>query len=454
VNARDVWTLYLHELRSAMRERSVVIYSLLIPAVLYPALVWLAWSGASLVLGQTSDMNARVALVGVPAAHAALRGELDAEKGIDVVDPGPAGEPVGAEALRAGSVDAILEWSELTGAGTGADTGTDAGPRTDTGADAGAGTGAGHFTATVVYDGSKERSEAAATRLTEAVRAYRDRWLSYEGKRRGISPASWATVKLTSKSVASGREMGAFLLKLVIPMLLLVMTSIGCFYPAVDATAGERERSTWETLMTVGASRTSIVLAKYLYVATFGAAAGLLNLASMVISLRAIFASALGSRAGDVRLAVPLSAIPLTALCAVLIALLVAAVMMILASLARTFKEGQAMITPFYLAIALPAVLLQSPDIELTPALSAIPLVNVTMTFREAITGTYRPSLLAITGATQLAAIAVCVAIAARLTRYEDVIAGSSEGAPAKLLFQRIRRRFGGGRGGAKEGAR
>jgi sodium transport system permease protein len=444
VNARDVWTLYLHELRSAMRERSVVIYSLLIPAVLYPALVWLAWSGASLVLGQTSDMNARVALVGVPAAHAALRSELDAEKGIDVVDAGAAGEAAGAEALRAGSVDAVLEWSDVAGEGAGAGAGADADRRGP----------ARNFTATVIYDGSKERSEAAATRLTEAVRAYRDKWLLNEGERRGISPASWATVRLASKSVASGREMGAFLLKLVIPMLLLVMTSIGCFYPAVDATAGERERSTWETLMTVGASRTSIVLAKYLYVATFGAAAGLLNLASMVISLRAIFASALGSRAGDMRLGVPLAAIPLTALCAVLIALLVAAVMMILASLARTFKEGQAMITPFYLAIALPAGLLQSPDITLTPAMAAIPLVNVTMTFREAITGTYRPSLLAITGATQLAAIALCIAIAARLTRYEDVIAGSSEGATAKLLFQRLRRRFGRGGASSSGGAR
>ena len=49
------------------------------------------------------------------------------------------------------------------------------------------------------------------------------------------------------------------------------LVAVGCFYPAIDSTAGERERSTWETLMTVSASRGSIIAAKYLYVASFAA---------------------------------------------------------------------------------------------------------------------------------------------------------------------------------------
>jgi hypothetical protein len=101
------------------------------------------------------------------------------------------------------------------------------------------------------------------------------------------------------------------------------------------------------------------------------------------------------------------------------------------------------MITPFYLAIALPAVLLQSPDTELTPALASIPLINVTMAFREALSGSFQWPLLAVAAATQLAAIAVCVFIAARLTRFEDVIAGSPGGSPGKLLFDKLRRLFG-----------
>ena len=51
---------------------------------------------------------------------------------------------------------------------------------------------------------------------------------------------------------------------------LVIMVALGCFVPSIDSTAGERERSTWETLMTVSAPRSSVILAKYLYVATLG----------------------------------------------------------------------------------------------------------------------------------------------------------------------------------------
>jgi ABC-type Na+ efflux pump permease subunit len=228
--------------------------------------------------------------------------------------------------------------------------------------------------------------------------------------------------------------MGAFLLKLVVPLLLLVMTSMGCFYPAVDSTAGERERGTWETLMATAPSRSSIMVAKYLYVATFGCAAGLLNLAGMFVSMGAIFASALARAEGDIRVGIPLGAIPLMILCAVLIALFVAAAMMILASFARTFKEGQAMITPFYLGIALPALILQSPDVELTPGLALIPLANVTMMFREAIAGSFKAPLIALTLVVQTIAIVLLLGLAARLTRFEDAIVSSPRAAVVRLL--------------------
>ena len=242
--------------------------------------------------------------------------------------------------------------------------------------------------------------------------------------------------------------MGAFLLRLVIPMVLLVMISIGCFYPAIDATAGERERSTWETLMSIGAARSSIALAKYLYVATFGAAAGLLNLGAMVITLRAIVSSALGAGSKSAAFEVPLSAIPLTAACAALMALFMAAAMMILAAFARTFKEGQAMITPFYMAMVLPTLLLQSPDAGLSPVTALIPLVNVALAFRDALSGSLNVPLLGLTAAVQIAAIAICVAIASRLLRFEDTIAGPAEGGLRKLIFSRLKQSFAARKGG------
>lgn len=414
---RDIKTLFLHEIRAALRERNIVVYSLLIPAILYPFLIWLTWTAASFVSGQSEGTTSRIVAIAAPE-HAAVIRELEDDPDLEVRSP-PGGEAEAAIAsVRSGEADAavIVEPPE--------------GPP-----------GEADPAVRILYDSSKERSVVARERAGDAALRYREKRITREGEARGVPQAALEPLRVDLKNEASSREMGAFLLKLVVPLLLLVMTAMGCFYPAVDTTAGERERSTWETLMATGASRTSIIVAKYLYVATFGCAAGLLNLTGMFVSMGAIFASATktSSSGAELRVGIPLSAAPIMILSAILIALFVSAVMMILASFARTFKEGQAMITPFYLAIALPAMLLQSPAVELTPAIACIPLANVTMMFREALAGTYKGPLVALTLAVQAVAIALALLFAGKLARFEDLLAGAPGVSAWKLLRHRLR---------------
>jgi sodium transport system permease protein len=412
---RDVRTLFQHEIRAALRERNIVVYSLLIPAILYPLLIWLTWTAASFVSGQSEGPASRVIAIAAPE-HAAIVKELEADPDLHV-KPQPDGQREDAAlAVRSGSADAAVIVEPPDAAGEAADPAI-----------------------YILFDSAKERSVVARERAGDAALRYREKRISKEGEDRGLPKEAIEPLRVVLKNEASSREMGAFLLKLVVPLLLLVMTAMGCFYPAVDTTAGERERSTWETLMATGASRSSIIMAKYLYVAAFGCAAGLLNLTGMFVSMGAIFASAKGSAGGaEIRVGIPLSAAPIMILSAILIALFVSAVMMILSSFARTFKEGQAMITPFYLAIALPAMLLQSPTVELTPAIACIPLANVTMMFREALAGTFKGPLVVLTLVVQAAAIALALLVAARLARFEDLIAGSPAISAWKLLKRRL----------------
>ncbi len=80
------------------------------------------------------------------------------------------------------------------------------------------------------------------------------------------------------------------------------MVAVGCLYPAVDTTAGEHERGTWETTLTLAASRFSIVIAKYLYVTTMGFIAGLLNLTAMTLSMGSVLAPLMARGEGGDRL--------------------------------------------------------------------------------------------------------------------------------------------------------
>src|SRR5215203_5138622 len=85
VNSRDVWILYRQELRSALRERNIVIYSVLLPLLLYPLLLWAIFSAITFVKGETEGFVARVAIENLAPEHDALRLALSGDPKIDLV---------------------------------------------------------------------------------------------------------------------------------------------------------------------------------------------------------------------------------------------------------------------------------------------------------------------------------------------------------------------------------
>jgi ABC-type Na+ efflux pump permease subunit len=217
------------------------------------------------------------------------------------------------------------------------------------------------------------------------------------------------------------------------------MVAVGCFYPAVDAIAGERERSTWETLMSTSASRLSVVTAKYLYVATMGCMAGLLNLLAIVATLRPVFAPLMSKAGVTFDCTISPAAVPVAIVAAALLAGFIAAGMMLFAAFARTFKEGQAMIMPFYMLTIVPIVFLQVPGIQFSLGLACVPIANVVMMVREALSGVFHWPQMAVTVVASLAIIALCLRLATLLLRFEDVMLGSFNGSFNKFIRQRLR---------------
>ena len=216
--------------------------------------------------------------------------------------------------------------------------------------------------------------------------------------------------------------MGAMILGLIAPLYFVIMVAVGCLYPAVDTTAGEHERGTWETTLTLAASRFSIVIAKYLYVTTLGFIAGLLNLTAMTLSMGSVLAPLLARARQRSASRCRGAMMPWVLLGALFLAGSVAAAMMMVAVFARTFREGQAMTTPIMMFATLPVVFLGREGLELTPAMAAIPVVNVAMLAREALMGTLRTGPALITLAVQLGLIAILLAVASRVIRNEDVL--------------------------------
>ncbi|RPI28372.1 MAG: ABC transporter permease [Acidobacteria bacterium] len=414
LNWRDIATFYRYETRAALRERSIVINTLLIPLFMYPFLLWSMFTGITYVVGQVEGLVSRVVILDHTAGHEDFK-SLVAKDDKQKLQP-PVSKTQALEQIQAGELDALIELSSVA-----------AGPKSPP----------GNFSARIYFDRSKDRSDQARQRLEESLGHYRSQWLENEAARLQVTGKQWQGFLIERRNVASGREMGRFLLSTMLPLFLVIMIAVGCFYPAVDSTAGERERSTWETSMSTAASRQSILTAKYLHVATLGSVAGLINLVAMLLSAKAVLAPLIQQIGEKFEFRIPFAAVPVMAVGTVLLALFVAAVMMLLASFARSFREGQSMITPFYMAIMLPVVFVRT-DSEFTVLQALIPIVNVTKLFAQAINGELRLVTTGLTLLSELVCILVVLRLAGMVIRFEDFMTGSYHGSFGKFVRERI----------------
>src|SRR5438874_13309070 len=108
--------------------------------------------------------------------------------------------------------------------------------------------------------------------------------------------------------------MGQFLMGLVLPIIFIIMLAVGGMHPAIDSTAGERENSTWETIMSSATSRGNVLVAKYLYVATAAFTAAFLNLFAMMLSMGTLLSPLFH---GTSSLRIPLQSAPVVLLGAI-----------------------------------------------------------------------------------------------------------------------------------------
>jgi len=211
------------------------------------------------------------------------------------------------------------------------------------------------------------------------------------------------------------------ILATIVPLMLVLMTVTGAVYPAIDLTAGERERGTMEALIASPIPRGEILTAKYVAVVTVAVLTGLANLLAMGASLWA--GGFLKYLVGDMPIT-PQVVLQILALL-ILFSAFFSAVLLVLTSFARSFKEAQAYLIPVMLIALAPGVLSLMPNVELKGLLAVMPLVNIVLLARDLLLGQPHPaaSVMAVISTAVYAVAALSVA--ARLFG-TDALVGST----------------------------
>lgn len=415
---RAVWEVARKELRTSFRDRQTTIYALVLPICMYPVVFWVIIQGVLVIQGKkertevevgvvaeapariTSGLKdalearaSRVRKAGGPGGPAEDPGSGDANEGaavagaeqspIEVVHLITRDESMTKAQARAwieGQVDPQVEPGQSTHDAAAAPTAEPPEAVLFLPTPAGTDESAERNRATLFFDSTKSRSETARKRVNARLNGLIQDLRDQGAREAGRDPRDLEPIVVERFDIAPKKDRGALALSLMLPMLLVFMSVMGAFFPAVDLTAGEKERKTAETTMLLPVPRTAIHQGKILAVTATAALATFLNLIAIGLSAEHLLASL--TRATDLEIKLPVAAlfsiIPL-ALC---FTLFVSSALTGFAGLAASFKEGQALLGPVQMVFIMPAMAGALPGLELTPGTALIPVVNVVLAFR------------------------------------------------------------------------
>ena len=212
----------------------------------------------------------------------------------------------------------------------------------------------------VIYDDRSTSGSTTASVIVDLLNMYGDKLLQDRVEQLdpniSMNPVVGNSMSL-SQAYDDIKRYGtdSTLLHLIIPMLLTMLISIGGASIATDLVAGEKERNTFEPLLSTGASRFSILSAKYTVIIIFSFLSAIAEVVSIVLSMlltKDVFTSSAFSS-----LYLPFSGVILVILNLLMLAALFSGLLLILTSTSNTLKEAQSkstivMFLPMIIAFA------------------------------------------------------------------------------------------------------
>ncbi len=239
----------------------------------------------------------------------------------------------------------------------------------------------GHLTFELFYDPEEVRSNLAAKRVEEFLQRTSQRCVRLRLDRYGVPVEALEPLTIQRRELPTAGS----ILSQILPLILVMMTITGAIYPAIDLTAGERERGTLETLMVCPVPVIDLIVGKFLVITTIAIMGAVLNLAS--ISATAYFGGFQAVLSGSEEIAFPFAVFPIILLALIPFAILFSALLIAVCSYAHTFKEAQNYITPIILAALVPGGIAFLPASKLAGPLLVVPVANMVLLTKELLLG-------------------------------------------------------------------
>jgi len=395
MSARNIGIVYRKELLEAVRDRRTLISTILVPILLFPILtVGIGFVIAGLII-QADREPARIMILGGNDSPDIVSELVKSKNLIVVSKPANYVDLISNKKIRAAvEIPPGLE----------SPTGTSYPP-----------------VKIYMYSGDL-KSTTAAKRIQEFFSDYRDslardRLTAQKLPESLVKPFDIKQQNVVSEEKVAGETVGG-----IISYLVIIMCLTGAMYPAMDLTAGEKERATMETILSSPISRTHLVFGKFLVVLTASLVTAALSVTSMGVSSWVFQHFQQHSSSPALHIRIGLGAVLSVFLMALPLAVMFSAGLFTIALFAKSYKEAQSYISPLMIVVVVPAIAAMLPGIELTPRLALVPILNVSLLCKDLITGTYHWNTIALIFLSTCVYGGAAIFIAVRMFHRESVL--------------------------------
>jgi len=390
---RVIWTVLCKEVLENLRDRRTMLSAFLFVPLMGPLLF--AGMTAFMVDRAAGEADERVRVPVIGAQYAFNLLQFANENGADIVNF--AGDVAQARrAVREGSEHFVLvipkTFGEKLKAGEAAPI-------------------------EIIWDSSNNKAQRHVSHARSLLHAYSSQLGALRLMARGIDPRVIEAFDIRSTDIAtpSGR---ALIVLGTLTYFLLFSLLMGGIYLAIDVTAGERERGSLESLLSLPVSRVSLVLGKLGATALFMLMALMLTLTALVISMQFLPLEKLGmsSNFGPV-IALKIAALMLP------MSVFGAALLFVVGSFTRSYREAQTWLGAILAIPTLPILFAGMANVRPSTPLMAIPSLSQHLIATNLLRGdVVEPLHVVVSVASTLLVGCVLIWIATRLYEREKLL--------------------------------
>lgn len=400
MNLRNVGVVYRKELMDSLRDRRTIISMVVVPILVFPLLtVGMGYLSVTM-LGKAKREVSQVMILGgedSPKISAALR----SFQGIETVPPAADAE----QEITDKKIRAAVKLP----------------PGFDSGVESGASS-----EVTVEYFKGDLKSEFALESLQKFFDDYREKVAKEQLVARHLPTGLLDPFAVKEKNVVTEEKVGGSQLGGFVPYFIIILCMTGGMYPAMDLTAGEKERGTMETILCSPVSRTDLVVGKFFMVLSASLSTAVLSVASMTLS----FLWAKGVIGGMVspgdsnpfRMSLDPRGVFAVFAMVLPLSVLFSASMLAIALFAKSFREAQSYLSPLTFIVIMPAIASFLPGMELNAKTAMVPILGTSLVSKEIVAGNHPWGYIALIFGSSCVYAAIALGFAVKLFNREDVL--------------------------------